>query len=134
MSALAPTALGIVVVAALAFACGTEAVGVDACRTIENARCRRAPACGVDLSRPVRETGDDVQSCIRYYRDACLHGLASRNDPGALAVDACAAAIGTGPCTVVLAPETDPACSFLIPPPPAPPAAEAAAPVDAGAG
>lgn len=120
-------------------ACGTEAKGVDACKRIERIRCESAAACGIDLSRPVHR-GDspsaDVGACIRYYDDACLHGIASGVEPGNVAVDECVKAIETGSCDVVRAPETSPACAFLVPaPPPAPPpAVDAAAPSDAGGG
>lgn len=48
--------------------CSTGAVGVDDCRDIENARCRAGATCGIV---------DDVAACQRYYRDHCLHGLAT---------------------------------------------------------
>jgi hypothetical protein len=55
--------------------CGTNAVGVDDCRDIEQARCRASASCldanGVPLI-------DDVDACERYYRDHCLHGLAMK--------------------------------------------------------
>jgi hypothetical protein len=113
---------GVFVVAMVA--CGTDPVGVESCRKIEHARCENAPACGIDLSRPVHR-GDspekDVTACIRYYDDACLHGLAIPNDPGSIAVDACVDAINNGDCSVVKKPESHPACGFLAPqPPPAP--------------
>lgn len=47
--------------------CGTDAVGVDKCRSIEQARCDAGVHCGVV---------DDVEQCKLYYRDQCLHGLA----------------------------------------------------------
>lgn len=114
-----------------AAACGTEPVGVESCRKIERARCENAPACGVDLSKPVHrgETAElGVASCVRYYDDACLHGMVAPADPGAVQVDACVTAINTGDCRVVLKPESSPACGFLVPPAPAP-----AAPADAAA-
>ncbi len=101
--------------APLAAACGTDAVGVDACRQIEDARCQQAPSCNISLQPPYHQAGSDVDACIRYYDTACLHGLASGNDPGQTAVNTCVQAIQTGGCAVVEAPETDPACSFLIP-------------------
>jgi hypothetical protein len=110
-------------------ACGTEAVGVDACRRIEKVRCESAQACGIDLERPVHE-GDspekNVAACIRYYDDQCLHGLVTPKEPGPQAVDACVDAIINGDCTVVKSPESHPSCRFLVPPTP-PPAADAAA-------
>lgn len=48
--------------------CSTGAVGVDDCRDIESARCRAGAACGLI---------HDVAACERYYRDHCLHGLAT---------------------------------------------------------
>jgi hypothetical protein len=102
-----------------AVGCGTDAVGVQACRNIETARCNHAAACGVSLDQPLH-SGSDATSCIRFYNDACLHGLASNNDPGAPKVQACVDAINSGDCATVKAPETNVACAFLIPPAPAP--------------
>jgi hypothetical protein len=47
--------------------CGTDAVGIEACRDIETARCEAAQYCG---------RIEDVKECQRFYRDHCLHGLA----------------------------------------------------------
>lgn len=65
--------------------CGTNAVGVDECRDIERARCRAGDPCGII---------DDVAACERYYRDHCLHGLATKPPSGAV-VDACVQVIET---------------------------------------
>lgn len=113
-------------------ACGTEPVGVETCRKIERARCENAPACGIDLSAPVHR-GDTpelaVAACVRYYEDACLHGMVAPTDPGNIQVQACIDAINTGDCGVVKTPEVHPSCAFLVPP--APPPAPAPAPADA---
>jgi hypothetical protein len=103
--------------AAVAAACGTGAGGVDACKAIEEARCRQAPHCSnVQISPPLYYTsGTDVDACIRYYDTACGHGLAN-GDPGSAKVNACVAAIAANGCSVVAAPESDPACSWLAPP------------------
>jgi hypothetical protein len=103
---------------ALAPACGTDAVGIGACREVETARCTHAAACGVDLSHPVHSDGTegDVESCIRFYHEQCLHGLVSSKEPGAIAVKACIDAIASGDCAVVKQPETSAACAWLIPP------------------
>jgi hypothetical protein len=95
--------------------CGTQAVAVEACRSIETARCMQAPACGIDLSQPVHSgaPASDVDACIRFYHDQCLHGLESGKDPGSVATNACVAAINTGNCDTVKHPENDPACAFL---------------------
>ncbi|HVY28562.1 MAG TPA: hypothetical protein VHB79_18530 [Polyangiaceae bacterium] len=53
--------------------CGTSAIGVDDCRDIQQARCRAGKACGIV---------DDVAACERYYRDHCLHGLATTPPAG----------------------------------------------------
>jgi hypothetical protein len=108
----------------LAAGCSTDAVGVDVCKQIEEARCREAPACGIPLEPPYHTAGDDVGACIRYYDVACLHGLALASDPGTTAVNACVAAIQNDGCAVVAAPESDPACAWLVP---AAPPADAAA-------
>ena len=67
--------------------CGSDAVGVDACRTIETARCEAATACGF--------TEAQVQSCTLFYRDECLHGVenADAGTPATPTVDACVAAV-----------------------------------------
>lgn len=119
--------------AASATACGTEPVGVEACQKIERVRCESAPACGIDLHRPLH-TGDkpenDVAACIRYYDAQCLHGLVITKEPGPQAVDACVDAIIAGDCSVVKTPESHEACAFLIPPEPAQTPADTA--TDAG--
>ena len=98
-------------------ACTSSAAGVDACRSIEEARCERAAGdCNLLLATPLSRDGRDVSSCITYYDEECKHGLASNADPSSAQVNACVAAIKTGPCTVVEAPETALECSFLIVP------------------
>lgn len=72
--------------------CGTGAVGVSECRNIEQARCRAAKPCGLI---------DDVDSCERFYRDHCLHGLATK-PPADAAVTACISVIeAAGRCAEV---------------------------------
>lgn len=111
---------------ASAMACGTEPVGVDSCRKIEGARCENARSCGIDLTTPVHRgdsPSEDVGACKRYYEDACLHGLVTDTDPGAVVVDACVDAINnTTNCDIVKNPEKHPACAFLVPPAAPPPA------------
>jgi hypothetical protein len=114
-------ALAAVVLAVLgsSVACGTSPVGVDACKRVEQVRCESAQACGISLDVPVH-AGDSpeqsVAACIRYYDDACLHGIAAPKEPTSQAVDGCVNAIITGSCDVVKAPESHPACQFLVPP------------------
>jgi hypothetical protein len=119
-------AAGAISLVASAFvACGTDAMGTDACRKIEQARCRKAPACPELHVQP----GTGVEECTQFARDRCLHGLAVP-DPGPAAVDQCVAAIeAASTCDGIDAPETLPACTFLLPlptPDAGPEAAEAA--------
>jgi len=80
---------------ALAYGCGTDAVGVDACRTIEKARCEVAPACTGDPDTFAIRTEEQVQNCITLYNDHCLLGLENAEDdePGQGDIDRCVAAI-----------------------------------------
>ncbi len=105
-------AFALVLTVASATDCGTNATGVDACRQIEGARCRRAPACGIPLQPPYHTAGNDVDACIRFYDLACLHGLAV-SDPGSAAIQACTSAINNNGCGVVQHPESDTACAWL---------------------
>ncbi len=122
--------------AAVASGCGTDAVDVAGCRTIEEARCQRAPVCGIPIEPPYFTSGTDVDACIRFYDTACLHGLAA-GDPGASAINACVAAIQSDTmkkdgCGVVRQPQTDQAaCGWLVPPVSAPADAASDAPPDA---
>lgn len=120
LRALAPLLALAAASAVLVAACGTDAVAVEACRQVETARCTQASAqscANVVLSRPVHQDSD-VTACIRFYSDACLHGLANPTDPGAVAVKACVDVINAGDCTIVEHPEQAPACAWLIPPAP----------------
>jgi hypothetical protein len=104
--------------------CGNGADGTGACRQVEEARCRRAPGCSINLEPPFHTSGSDVDACIRFYDIACLHGL-SVAEPPAASVNACVAAIQTGACAVVQNPASDPFCAWLAP---APAPAEASTP------
>jgi hypothetical protein len=117
--------------------CGTDAVGVEACRSIESARCEAALACGLV---------QDVAQCRRFTRDHCLHGLAVE-EPGSRGLARCVADIETAGscarsngrrstvaecdeatlgteaqrvCEIVQEPELAPRCQFLVPPEPEP--------------
>ncbi len=134
------------VVVLLAFACGTDAVGVDACRNIENARCEAAPVCkGDDFSFGIT-TETQVRNCKTLYRDQCLHGLenidggepsdgkvtkcvkairatAACKKAGALLIAECvdvsviAGAEGKSPCEILTEVEHLTECAFVAPPP-----------------
>ena len=144
-------AAGALLTALAPASCGTDAVGVDACRAIETARCEAATACGF--------TQEKVDACTLFYRDQCLHGIenADAGAPATEVVDACVAAVNAtatcarakatkiGGCAgIALVPEADPAlapctilqqkvellaaCAFAA----AVPAADAGATIDAG--
>src|SRR5579863_7065119 len=88
-------------------ACNGGPVGIDACKSIETARCNQTAKCpAISMQPPVWTSGDGVDACIRYYDTACLHGLPV-GDPGSTAVKACVTAIQKGDCDVVATPEID---------------------------
>ena len=94
-------------------ACGTDAMGTDACRKIEQARCRKAPACPALAV----QAGTGVEECAQFARDRCLHGLAVA-DPGLAVVDQCVSAIDrSSSCDAIASPESMMACAFLVPSP-----------------
>jgi|SRR5580692_2455995 hypothetical protein len=112
------TTVAVALAGLLVWACsGHGPVGIDACKSIETARCQQAAKnCpSISLSPPISTSGSAEDACIRYYDTACLHGLPVA-DPGTTAVSQCIAAINSGDCDVVATPEIDPACSWLIPP------------------
>jgi len=74
--------------------CGTDAVGKDACKRVETARCELAPVCAQRAESPDIETEDDVARCIDFYNDQCLHGLQDTEEaPDDGAIDVCVEAI-----------------------------------------
>lgn len=121
-------------------------MGTPECRAFERVRCEAAAACGYP----------DIDECVRYERDHCLHGVALESI-SVVELDVCVqdvaragrCAAGQGPdtlagdcrervqaapatttaCDVVRSPERAASCSFLVPGATAP-APEA--PVDAG--
>jgi hypothetical protein len=110
--------------------CGTDASGVSICKQLEEARCNQAPACNISITPPYTTSGSDVDACKRFYDIACLHGL--ENDNGPINVNGCIAAINKS-CSAVKAPESDPACAWLVPPMTAPPDASDAPAESSGA-
>ncbi len=80
--------------------CGTDAVGIDACREVEFARCEAAVDCGLI---------DDAEQCKRFYRDHCLHGVKLEEAPSSVAVDDCVETIQrAGRCARQEGPKTAP--------------------------
>jgi hypothetical protein len=141
-----PALVVLALLCAAAAGCSTDPVNPDGCRAIEEVRCEAAFYCPNFPGYPAF----DVTACKRFYRDQCLHGLASEADPGEPRIEQCVKAIqtakncavrGTSPCAIGAAttvttacdvvehPETYPECAFLVPPPVA---ADAATAADAG--
>lgn len=120
----------LVVAACAAAGCSTDPVNPDGCRKIEDARCVAAAYCP-------NFPNLDVDACQRFYRDQCLHGLASASDPGEPKIQQCVRAITAAgncakakqkpcplevskaddPCDAIQNPENYAECSFLVPPP-----------------
>lgn len=69
--------------------CDNGAVGEDACREIEFARCRVVVGCP---NSPV-ENEEDVELCELHYRDQCIFGVADAINPDQPAVTGCVNAI-----------------------------------------
>lgn len=69
--------------------CDNGAVGVDACREIEFARCGAVAGCP---NSPV-ETEEDVEHCKLHYRDQCLFGMPDGINPDQPAVTGCVTAL-----------------------------------------
>jgi hypothetical protein len=116
MRIISGATLGVAWWLAAVASCGNGAVGTNACRQIEEARCRKAPSCpNISLEPPYHTADGDVQACIRAVDIACLHGLPVA-DPGGASVSLCVAAIQNDGCGTVDAPQTDPACAWLVAP------------------
>jgi hypothetical protein len=78
-------------VGAALVSCGTDAVGINACREVEEARCNAAPVC--------EGAGFNVSACAQFYQDECLVGIENPSDAGDTALNGygmqCATDIGT---------------------------------------
>ncbi|WP_437786100.1 hypothetical protein [Sorangium sp. So ce1097] len=96
-------AVGLLGLGAVAFStqsCGSSAVGVDACRRIETARCEAAAVCPEWVG--TTSADERVKTCVEFYWDQCLHGLRVGDgdsdktpaDPADAAVQACVDAVG----------------------------------------
>jgi hypothetical protein len=115
--ALLAAAGALAVVLSAAGGCGTDATGVEQCKQIEEARCRRAATItcpDIKLMPPYFTSGSSSDACVRYYDTACLHGL-DVGVPASGDVDQCVSAIEHGSCAVVQTPESSAACAWLVP-------------------
>jgi hypothetical protein len=69
-----------VAAAAFAPACSNDAVGIEACRAIEAARCEAAFACEGDTPSFGIATEEQVENCKTFYIDHCLVGIENTED------------------------------------------------------
>ncbi|WP_437971706.1 hypothetical protein WMF04_21415 [Sorangium sp. So ce260] len=60
--------------------CGNDAVGIDACRKIEAARCEAAAACPDWVGSA--DADERVKACVEFTWDQCLHGIANDGTGG----------------------------------------------------
>jgi hypothetical protein len=110
-------ALASAMAATVAVACSNGAVGVQACRQIETARCEAAPGCPSLLAPTPVADGDPVAACVRFYNDACLHGLVTPATPSNAEVNACVAGINAaGKMAATERDASAAACAFLASP------------------
>ncbi|WP_272829026.1 hypothetical protein [Sorangium sp. Soce836] len=79
--------------------CGTDAVGIDACRQIETARCEAAAACPAWVGSA--DADARVDACVEFSWDQCLHGIENAGtkehpapEPTESQIKACVDAIG----------------------------------------
>jgi hypothetical protein len=120
----------------LLLSCGTDAIGADACREIEFARCEAAIHCGLV---------EDVATCQGFFQDHCLHGVQLEATPRKVEVGRCVKVLevagecadrngarssletcdqrvlddsdARNVCEIVVAPELAEDCAFLDPDP-----------------
>jgi hypothetical protein len=59
-------------------------VGEQECREIEQARCEAARSCDFGI-----DSNDEFETCERYARDNCLHGLVTKDTPSSSELSAC---------------------------------------------
>ncbi|WP_437728774.1 hypothetical protein [Sorangium sp. So ce861] len=96
---VAAVLLGLGAVTLATQSCGTSAVGVDACRRIETARCEAAAACPAWVGSA--DADEQVDACVEFAWDQCLHGIANAGteddpapDPTESQIKACVDAVG----------------------------------------
>ncbi|WP_437321335.1 hypothetical protein [Sorangium sp. So ce385] len=96
---VAAVSLGLGAVTLAIQSCGTAAVGIDACRQIETARCEAAAACPAWVGSA--DADEKVDACVEFVWDQCLHGIENAGtednpapEPTASQIQACVDAIG----------------------------------------
>ena len=77
-------------VGAAALHCDNGAVGVEACRQIENKRCEIIANC----PNVAIQDDADISRCQLFYRDQCLFGIADATaEPDEIAIETCLEAL-----------------------------------------
>ncbi|WP_437339027.1 hypothetical protein [Sorangium sp. So ce394] len=96
---VAAVLLGLGAVTLATQSCGTAAVGIDACRQIETARCEAAAACPAWVGSA--DADERVDACVEFVWDQCLHGIENAGtedhpapEPTGSQIKACVDAIG----------------------------------------
>jgi hypothetical protein len=112
--------------------CSSDARATDACTRLEGQRCEKAATCPGEFPDFAERYGS-VASCQRFYEVQCGRGVQeSVKEPSRNELQTCLDAIKAS-CEAAKAPETQPACAFLVANTPAPDAGAAEAAVDAPA-
>jgi hypothetical protein len=74
--------------------CGTDAVGIEACRQIQTARCNALQQCVFDVETKERYSADQAKACTDFYRDQCLVGIENdTKEPTDATIKGCVAAV-----------------------------------------
>ncbi|WP_063752013.1 hypothetical protein [Sorangium cellulosum] len=96
---VAAVSLGLGAVTLATQSCGTSAVGIDACRQIETARCEAAAACPAWVGSA--DADERVDACVEFVWDQCLHGIENAGtednpapEPTGSQIEACVDAVG----------------------------------------
>ncbi|WP_437942170.1 hypothetical protein [Sorangium sp. So ce341] len=96
---VAAVLLGLGAVTLATQSCGTAAVGIDACRQIETARCEAAAACPAWVGSA--DADERVDACVEFVWDQCLHGIENAGtedhpapEPTGSQIKACVDAVG----------------------------------------
>lgn len=83
--------------------CSTDAVGIEACRLIQTARCEVAPSC-LGQEEFAIETEEQVENCVTYYVDGCLVGVENPEAGDESGVDCEAVIRAVGACEAASTP------------------------------
>src|ERR1041385_6281346 len=103
-----PVLVSLFGVAVGAAACGTSAVGVEDCRSIEQARCQAARGCNFGI-----DSSSDEDVCQRFARDNCLHGVVVQAPTTGAVTDCVSSINAVGVCATKNKSELGSACTTM---------------------